>query len=306
MKTTVRTAQDSDRQPILQFCTDTFSWGDYIDVAWDIWMKDRKGRLFIADSQSSESIAVGHAALCPYKESVWVEGVRVRQDHRKHGVASALIDAMLEFGRKRGASEALGIVASKNFASQRMMEKCGFQAVSDWAYLATDRQIARKKSEARLATVQDLDDVLNYLSASQLFRASGGRYMDTWRWYQLDKRALRSFVDRKRLLVTGRPITGVAVLNTEGYWDRKDLLQVVYLDSSSSESLAELLTFATNLYMLGGFRRLHVICHQSLAAAVHQFEMTESESFVLYRKKIESDAEQDRPSAKRSRSRPER
>lgn len=300
MGATIRQAQDSDKQPILQFCKNTFSWGDYIDVAWDLWMKDRKGRLYIADS-NAESVAVGHVAICPYKDSIWLEGVRVRQDHRKHGIASALVNTMLEFGRKRGATDALGIVASRNFASQRMMEKCGFRAVSDWAYLATEREIARKKSDARLAIVDELDDVLHYLSESQIYRLSDCRYMNTWRWYPIDRRALRSFIDRKRLLATGRPINGIAILNMDGYWNRKDLLQLVYLDSSSPESISSLVTFATNLYMLGGFKRLHVMCQRSLVPALKQFEMTESELFVLYRRKIESEPPISKPTLKSAR-----
>ena len=31
----IRRAKSSDKEEILGFCTNTFSWGDYIDQVWD-------------------------------------------------------------------------------------------------------------------------------------------------------------------------------------------------------------------------------------------------------------------------------
>ncbi len=30
-------ARKSDKEDILMFCASTFSWGDYIELVWDIW-----------------------------------------------------------------------------------------------------------------------------------------------------------------------------------------------------------------------------------------------------------------------------
>ena len=44
-----------------------------------------------------------------------------------------------------------------------------------------------------------------------------------------DRRALLNFVKEERVIVTGRPIDGIAIINKCGYWDRP-ILQIVYLD----------------------------------------------------------------------------
>ena len=36
----IREATSSDKLDILKFCTDTFSWGDYIKDVWDYWISE--------------------------------------------------------------------------------------------------------------------------------------------------------------------------------------------------------------------------------------------------------------------------
>lgn len=36
----IRNAVDSDKSAILNFCQDTFSWGDYIQDVWDNWLSE--------------------------------------------------------------------------------------------------------------------------------------------------------------------------------------------------------------------------------------------------------------------------
>ncbi len=39
-------AKPSDKEKILDFCKNTFSWGDYIPEVWDFWIKE--GNLLVA------------------------------------------------------------------------------------------------------------------------------------------------------------------------------------------------------------------------------------------------------------------
>ena len=36
----IREAISSDKHHILEFCQNTFSWGDYIDNVWDYWISE--------------------------------------------------------------------------------------------------------------------------------------------------------------------------------------------------------------------------------------------------------------------------
>jgi RimJ/RimL family protein N-acetyltransferase len=327
----IRPARKSDKPQVLGFCINTFSWGDYIDQVWDHWISDNKhGRLFVAteDGALGNVVGVSHVAICPKGRSAWLEGVRVRPDCRRSGVATQLLDAMLAYASRNGAKHASAIVSSENLPSRRMIEKNGFSVVSRWVYYnlsyyrygqnrsgpsKQQQQLQRHEGElekereqkirkekqwegkevpaveatittkaARLATPADLDMVWTYLQKSKIYGLSAARYVSEWHWYLLDKDTLRRLISEKRLILAegdqksdgkasenpndDNSISGTAIINADGYWnkeDNSDLLQIVYLDSASSKSLQDILAFVANMVKEGGYERLHVICHDS-------------------------------------------
>jgi len=282
----IRKAIRSDKEQVLSFCSNTFDWGDYIAQVWDLWRADKNGRLLVAESEGSK-IAMSHVAVCPGSKSAWLEGVRVHPSYRRSQVASRLIERMVQYGRQKGARQASAIVAADNVASQRMMEKNGFEVASRWAYYSTTANRAkRQKSEARLAAAGDLGNIWQYLQQSRVYRLSAKRYVKSWHWYTLDRKALRNFIKDDRVIVTGRPVDGVAIINKHGYWSKKNILQIIYLDPASAKSLRHLVLFVTNLYLGGKFDRLQVLCHESksMTCFFEKFMIKEQEQFLLYNK----------------------
>lgn len=282
----IRKAVKSDKEEILSFCSNTFDWGDYIDQVWDLWHADRNGRLLVAESEGRK-IAMSHVAVCPGSKSAWLEGVRVHPGYRRSQVASQLIEKMMQYGRQKGAQQASAIVAADNVASQRMMEKNGFEVISRWAYYSTTAERAtRQKSGARLAAAGDLGCIWQYLQQSRVYRLSAKRYVKSWHWYALDRKALQNFIKNGQVIVTGRPIDGIAIINRHGYWSKKNILQIIYLDPASAKSLRHLVLFVTNLYLDGRFDRLQVLCHESksMTSFFEKFMIKEEEQFLLYNK----------------------
>lgn len=278
----VRAAKKQDKREILAFCKGTFSWGDYIDRVWDIWYFDKKGRLLVGEQEGSK-IAVAHVAICP-GSSAWLEGVRVHPDFRRSGVANVLLEEMLAYAGRRGARQASAIVSVENVASRKMLEKNGFAVISRWAYYSTGKKLGPYKSTARIATQDDLPEAWKYLRQSKIYRQSAGRYVSAWQWYVLDRSALAQLVSDGMVAVTGNPIDGLAIINNSGYWNRKDVLQVVYLDSKSAR---DLVCFAANLYRKK-FSQLHILCNEDrrMTDAVEKFRIARSERFLLYSKRI--------------------
>ena len=279
----IRPARSSDRKEILGFCVNMFSWGDYIDRVWDYWF--RSGLLLVVED-GGRKIAMSHVAMCPDGKGMWLEGVRVHPDYRRSNIATDLIAKMIQYGLQKGARQASAIVDVTNVASQRMMEKNGFEIVSRWAYYVAGGRPRRKKSAARLATADELNDVWRYLQNSEIYRLSAKRYVKSWHWYALDKKVLRNFIKEKSVVVTGLPIDGVAIINRRGYWDRANTMQIVYLDSASPRSLRHLVSFTTNLYLDAGFGELQIVCHDSrrLTSLIEKSMIKDEEQFLLYNK----------------------
>jgi RimJ/RimL family protein N-acetyltransferase len=285
----IRRAKSSDKEEILSFCTNTFSWGDYIDQVWDYWFSGKNGRLFVVeDDKGRRRIGMSHVAMCPRGRSAWLEGVRVRPEYRRSNIATELLNEMLAYAGRHGARQASAIVSSENVPSQRMMEKNGFAVVSRWVYYSTDQKFGQQKIKARLATSADIDRIWTYLQKSRIYRLSAGTYVRAWHWYPLDKKALRGLIRKKSVAVTGE-IDGVVIINAKGYWKRTDVLQIVYLDSASKKSLQDLLAFAANMYSKGRYERMHVVCYdsKSITSMLKSFKKEEdSELFLLYNKKF--------------------
>ena len=281
----VRNAAPGDRDDILSFCASTFSWGDYIEQVWDLWLNDSHGKLFVAET-GGKKVGLAHVAVCPDSKEAWLEGVRVHPSHRRSGLATALVNKMLEFGKEKGATRTLAIVAKNNAASQRMMERNGFSVISEWAYYSTGDRIDKRTSGARLASAAELDAILEYLEASKIYEMSGKTYVKAWHWYALDRITLKALISEEKVVVSESPVAGIAVLNRHGYWNRKNILQIVYLDSQDEKVLSNLLAFATNLYLDEKYERLHVLCQQDakMTSSIEGFEIQESEQFLLYNK----------------------
>ena len=290
----IREAIRSDKEEILSFCANTFSWGDYIDQVWDHWFSSKdNGQLFVVEDKerSGRRIGMSHVAICPERRLAWLEGVRVHPEYRRTKIATELLDRMLAYAGRHGARQASAIVSSENVPSQRMMERNGFSAISRWVYYSsTGQKIGPQKTGARFATEADLDKIWTYLQTSSIYRLSAGAYVKAWHWYPLNKKALSTLVRERNVAVTG-DVDGIVVISAKGYWKRTDVLQVVYLDSTSKESLQELISFAFNLYAKGGYVRLHVVCHDSksitsMLVKSFQKEQDDSEHFLLYTKKF--------------------
>ena len=284
---TIRPAKKSDKDEILSFCLNTFSWGDYINRVWDYWYAEKNGQLFVVES-SGEKIAMSHVAICPEGKGIWLEGIRVHPDHRRSYIATMLLAKMLEYGRQRGAREASAIVDATNLASQSMMEKNGFRVVSKWMYYSALSTPRHQESNARIANVDDIDDIWKYLQQSKIYRLSGKKYVKSWHWYTFDRRALLDFVKEERVILTSLPIDGIAIINKRGYWDRTNILQIVYLDIASVSSLHHLVSFITNLYLGGKFDSLQLVCYNSkqVTSFIDKFVIKEEEQFLLYNKQF--------------------
>jgi N-acetylglutamate synthase-like GNAT family acetyltransferase len=284
---TIRPARKSDKDEILSFCTNTFSWGDYIKRVWDYWYAEKNGQLFVVESDG-EKIAMSHVAICPEGKGIWLEGIRVHPARRRSYIATMLLAKMLEYGKRKGAQEASAIVDATNFASQSMMEKNGFRVVSKWMYYDALSTLRHQESNARIANVDDIDDIWQYLQQSKIYHLSGKRYVKSWHWYTFDRRELLNFVKEERVIVTSLPIDGIAIINKHGYWDRTNILQIVYLDIATVSSLHHLVSFITNLYLDGKFDSLQLVCYNSnqVTSFIDKFVIKEEEQFLLYNKQF--------------------
>lgn len=290
-----RFAKKSDKEDVLKFCVNTFDWGDYIDQVWDLWFSDSNGALIVAENKIRHTkgsvIAVSHVSLCPNRKNIWLEGIRVNPNYRRRSIATELLSKMLSYGKLQGAKEASAIVGVNNLPSQLMMENNGFNVISKWNYYSIDKPQEFERDNVRTAAFSDIKEVWDYLKQSQIYKSSGKRYVNSWRWYSFDSETLSSIIKDGKLLISGNDvIEGIAIINKDGYWNKNDVFQIVYLDAASVSSLYDLIGFVISLVHSGNdpYKRIQIFSPQirQLSSLIKELDMHNSEQFLLYRKTI--------------------
>jgi ribosomal protein S18 acetylase RimI-like enzyme len=175
----VRPAREEDREQVLEFCRQTWDWGDYIADVWEDWLHDENGALLVA-TLDGKPVGIANLRMLNAEEA-WMEGMRVDPAFRNRGVAGALFDGQLAEARRRGASTARLITESTNAAAIRLTERSGMRRVSAFApYQAGPLAAPAKRTygleQPTLATAADIDEVIDYLNVSNIFPVVGGLY----------------------------------------------------------------------------------------------------------------------------------
>jgi GNAT superfamily N-acetyltransferase len=212
----IRPARTEDLEGVLVFCQQTWEWGDYIEYVWDEWLNNPQGKLFIA-TKDSQPVGVANMRMLN-KTEVWFEGMRVDPTSRQNGIASALFDAQLAEARHRGATTARLITESTNTAAIRFLERSSMSRIGAYAtFRAAAATIPTKRSYALetpvLATSIDLDDIIDYLNASNIFPTVGGLCYQSFTAYTITNDLLLEKITAQQLYILRR-------------WDRLDGLVI--------------------------------------------------------------------------------
>ena len=313
MTTKFRVATLYDKDYVLDMCKNTFSWGDYIDRVWDIWIREPNSIFLVAVNENNieKPIAIAHGILIPEK-IVWMEGIRVDPKYRSQKLATNMYLHILDYARKKGALYSSAIVSINNDASKGLMEKLGFKMISKWTYISIkpivfpdlDNVIAYNSKVAKLSEYQQ---ILNFLTQSDIFKLSRKKFVNSWRWHDLTEDRLKKMIYNKQVIIfdnnynnnkdnddddkKGNKIRGIAIIDKDGYWNNPNIFQIIYIDAYSDEILfslvikcLELISFKENKYERVQIFTPYPIKDNSLL--FQKFDNNFSEQFLLYHKEI--------------------
>ena len=247
----IRKANNNDKDKVLEFCKNTFSWGDYIHTVWDSWLNDPFGLLLTLETsdinKKLQPVAISHIMRCP-NNFLWIEGIRVNQNYRKQGLASFLLKHMIDLGIKWGNVEANAIVSYNNVPSQKMFEKHGFSKLFDFVYynINLKRELGETslsnsiKEEIRLKVpnINDIYSISAFLKRSQIYKYCKRRYFNSWKFYILDNsyHFLSFLINNNKLLLFTNELNQIKALSLINIIEQKDnfynkyTVQICYLD----------------------------------------------------------------------------
>lgn len=311
----IRRARSSDKNKVLDFCMNTFEWGDYIDRAWDNWISEPSSMLFVCETQllpfipKLDLVGVIHILQCS-NNSLWIEGLRVNKLYRNNGFATALLNHSIDYGIKNNLNECCALVSQGNFASQKMLEKLGFLKVSTFTYynvqleklgftgkkLSTFANMASIKLVMKTSQLADLVKIHRYLSNPNTTKIMDDRYFDSWRFYKFNKDYLNLtlLIKSNELLIVlneNDEIVGVVVIKTiisEDNLDKKSI-QISYFNCiRRSLYLKVLYILLEKYYNDGRFDNIQIFLPPFLGLIefLSYESIGYSDQFYLYSKKL--------------------
>jgi ribosomal protein S18 acetylase RimI-like enzyme len=212
----IRQARAQDREAVLAFCAHTWEWGDYIENVWETWLDDPTGLPLVA-LHEDRPVGLLHMQMLSETDA-WQEGMRVDPDYRQRGIAHQLtLEAGAE-AMRRGATTVRLLAESTNYASIHLVEQAHSRQVGAFA-LYTALPVTRVPQhnagldELSLATSAALDEIVDYLNASNIFPAVGGLYYEGFTAYRISDTLLAEKIQAGQVYLLRR-------------WDRLDGLAI--------------------------------------------------------------------------------
>jgi GNAT superfamily N-acetyltransferase len=221
----IRSAKTSDKETVLEFCKNTFSWGDYIADVWNSWQS--KGKLYVTEVDDK---VVGAYNIALFEKEAWIEGMRVDPQYRRKGLGKL----MLAHAESVIPNKVIRlIIESKNTPSIQLAGSMGYYLEDKWRLYST---LPEKQDSSVKIT-------LNIAEAGNLINTV--TYADSWKWLPLDREELQKLVNQKRVVISvnAEKLSAVGIWNISGDFPR--VFQIGYLNGINT-GMVNILRHAQN------------------------------------------------------------
>jgi len=237
----IRKANTLDKIPVLKFCKDTFSWGDYVDQVWNFWLSE--GNLFLYEKQFP--IGICHAFYS--EDQIWIEGIRIDPNFRRQKIASELIKHVESIGKEKNASFSYMLIDTENHMSLSMANSLNYDIFQTWNFYS----LAPKTNSNHNVS---FEKSLNHKSYSH--------YVKSWRWLPINDAALSSFYKQNNIIkssMNGKDSLAI-IIGSEHF----DKTLIVTLFSDSVDTTLQILSFLQNYAIDKNYERIQILTRDKL------------------------------------------
>jgi len=237
----IRNANQSDKISVLNFCKNTFSWGDYIQDVWDSWLSE--GNLLVA--QNPNPVGMCHAFFS--KNQIWIEGIRVNSNFRRKGLASELIKYVESLGKENQVSFSLMLIDAKNSASLLMAKNLNYQIFQAWNFYSLAPQITNN-TKIQFGTISNHPEIPHYVKS--------------WRWLPLNDEELFSLSSQNKIIFSDKSgDISIAILTDSEHFEK---IMIVTLFSGSQSNTLELISFIQNYGAQQNYKKIQILTREKL------------------------------------------
>lgn len=238
----IREAKNSDKDDVLKFCINTFSWGDYVKDVWDFWLSE--GNLFVIEED--QPIGICHAVF--YPNQVWIEGIRINPNFRRCGLASKLVEHTESIAKNKKISRSLMLIDTENEPSLLMAKQLGYKIYQTWKF----HSLLSKKNN-------DFD--ISY--GCPLQKNVQTHYVKSWRWLPLDDKEISYLLSKNDIIYCDKDGKMAMAILTESDHFEKTL--IVTLFSGSIFNTKNILSFIQDFSFKKNYQRIQILSKEPLS-----------------------------------------
>jgi GNAT superfamily N-acetyltransferase len=257
----------SDKEKILSFCQNTFSWGDYIEEVYDSWITE--GELAILEENNTP---IGMCHGVPYIDEgmIWIEGIRVRDDYRRNGFAEKMVQHIERNAKNSGIKHASMIIESGNKPSLNLAEKIGYSTQKRWNYFS----LVAKKNPINVEFDHVTFDELNHRLM---------HYVDSWRWIPITRLNFERLDSKNNILCikNNEEIQSLGIISETISFNDTIILTIIFgVDDDVKRMIHHVQNFAAEK----NYTKIRILTEQDSLPSID--DLGEKFSFYLLKKNL--------------------
>jgi ribosomal protein S18 acetylase RimI-like enzyme len=201
----VRPARPADKEPLMSFIRDNWGGHDYIPRAWDDWLEDKEGRVFVAEA---DGVPVGMTRVRFLLDgTAFLEAARVHPDFRGRGLATMLGESAMRYATDRGAKVFRLDSRSTNRTAHRQIARMNFKELTRVnVYEPKEGSGFAPQKRVRRAEAAELSWVTGQIVGSREFRLGSGVYWDTYEAVSLSPSIIKKLVGEGAVWIAGEAV----------------------------------------------------------------------------------------------------
>ena len=246
--TNIRSSTKQDKNKILNFCKETFSWGDYIHEVWDSWENDN-GLLVVEENNTP--IGMCHGVQYHNEKMLWIEGIRIHQDYRKHGYATELITHFEKIAITSGLMSVNMLIESENINSFTLAKKLGYEVNSQWNYFPLK---SKKNIHYKIKFDQvDVNEIKNLLTL---------KFVESWRWIPFTKSNFKNLNSNQNILCLkqNNVVQSLATITESNSFEDTIILTIVF---GTIAHIHKIIRYAQNLSAEKGYSKIRILTQEN-------------------------------------------
>lgn len=270
----INLANQSDKAPVIEFCKNTFSWGDYISEVWDYWINE--GTL-LAAYQNHLPVAICHVLPILSVNQIWIEGIRVDPKFRRKGIGQSLILEAEKLGKQKNCKHSFMLIASTNTNSLSLAKKLNYKIFETWAFFSLTPN--KNDKNIPIQYTKSPKKITDYLGEKNLF------FVKSWRWIPLNQFSMPALLKNKKIIFSNEQKTKVLAVITDSEHFSSTML--ITLLEGSELGINEFLKFIQNYGFEHNYKRLQILTKQKTLPEL--VGLDKKIIFYLMRKKFRPD-----------------